>query len=65
MLTTAPAKRFGVQPTTGRVVVGQVADLVVLGRDPSNDVSAFADVQFTIRGGRVIYRRPLSHRAIP
>jgi len=58
MLSTAPAQRFGVQATTGRVAVGQIADLVVLGQDPGNDVSAFAAVQCTIRGGRVIYRRP-------
>ncbi len=58
MLTTAPAGRFGVQSTTGRVAVGQVADLAVLGRDPGSDVSAFASVQCTIRGGRVIYSRP-------
>ncbi len=65
MLTTAPAKRFGVQTTTGRVLVGQAADLVVLGRDPGDDVTAFADVQYTIRGGRVIYRRPFVDRAPP
>jgi imidazolonepropionase-like amidohydrolase len=58
MLTTAPAERFGVQDEKGRVAVGQTADLVILGQDPANDVTAFSNVQFTIRGGRVIYRRP-------
>lgn len=57
MLTTAPAQRFGVESDQGRVAVGQIADLVILGRDPANDVTAFADVQSTIRGGRVIYSR--------
>jgi imidazolonepropionase-like amidohydrolase len=58
MLTTAPAQRFGVLEEKGRVAVGQIADLVVLGQDPANDVTAFSNVQFTIRGGRLIYRRP-------
>jgi imidazolonepropionase-like amidohydrolase len=57
MLTTAPAQRFGVQAEQGRVAVGQIADLVVLGQDPATDVAAYSDVKFTIRGGRVIYRR--------
>jgi imidazolonepropionase-like amidohydrolase len=57
MLTTAPAQRFGVQAETGRVAAGQIADLVVLGQDPANDVTAFSNVEFTVRGGRVIYAR--------
>ncbi len=56
MLTTIPARRFGVQADVGRIAPGQIADLVVLGTDPANDVTAFADVQYTIRAGRLIYR---------
>jgi imidazolonepropionase-like amidohydrolase len=56
MLTTIPARRFGVQADAGRIAPGQIADLVVLGTDPANDVTAFADVQYTIRAGRIIYR---------
>jgi imidazolonepropionase-like amidohydrolase len=56
MLTTVPARRFGLQADQGRIAPGRIADLVVLGRDPANDVTAFSDVRYTIRGGRVIYR---------
>jgi imidazolonepropionase-like amidohydrolase len=57
MLTTAPAERFRVDLQFGRVAVGQIADLVILGSDPAADVVAFADVRQTVRAGRVIYSR--------
>jgi imidazolonepropionase-like amidohydrolase len=57
-LTTAPAERFGETLRRGRVAPGLDADLVVLGADPSADVTAFANVRYTIRGGRVVYRAP-------
>jgi imidazolonepropionase-like amidohydrolase len=57
MLTTAPAARFGVQANQGRIAVGQLADLVILDADPSDNVAAFTQVQCTIRGGRPIYSR--------
>ena len=57
MLTTAPARRFGVLQRTGSVEVGKAGDLVVLDRDPMTDVKAFAAVQATVRGGRVIWQR--------
>ena len=56
MLTTAPAGRFGVSEKTGTLEVGKAGDLVVLGRDPMADVTGFADVRVTVRGGRVIWR---------
>lgn len=31
---------------------------MVLGTDPAVDVSGFADVRYTIRGGRVVYSAP-------
>jgi imidazolonepropionase-like amidohydrolase len=57
-LTTAPAERFGETLRRGRVAAGLDADLVVLGGDPSADVTAFASVRYTIRGGRVVYAAP-------
>jgi len=59
-LTTAPALRFGEQKRRGRVAPGLDADLVVLARDPVEDVRAFAAVRLTIRAGRVIYQAPPS-----
>lgn len=54
-LTTAPAGRFGRDGAKGRVVPGMAADLVVLGTDPAGDVTAFSDVELTIRDGKVIH----------
>jgi imidazolonepropionase-like amidohydrolase len=54
-LTREPARRFTGQ--SGALTPGAPADLVVLDADPAADVTAFARVRYTIRGGRVIYRR--------
>ena len=58
MLTVAPAARFGVSAEKGTVEVGKDADLVVMDGDPMADVAAFARPKVTVRGGRVIWRRP-------
>ena len=55
-LTTAPATRFGVSATAGRVAAGQDADLVVLNSDPTHDIKAFSRVALTLRAGNIIYR---------
>ena len=57
-LTTSPAERFGHAARKGRIAVGLDADLVLLQRDPAQDVAAFADVKATLRNGRVIYNAP-------
>ena len=54
-LTAAPAERFGYAAHKGRLAPGMDADLVVLDDDPSTDVTAFARVRLTVRGGRTIY----------
>jgi len=57
-LTTVPAVRFGFAATTGRVAVGQDADLVVLNGDPTRDIGAFSRVALTLRLGNILYRDP-------
>lgn len=57
-LTTAPAVRFGFAATTGRVAIGQDADLVVLSGDPARDIRAFSRVALTLRLGNILYRDP-------
>jgi imidazolonepropionase-like amidohydrolase len=57
-LTTAPAARQGLERRLGRIEAGFDADLVVLRADPARAVSAFADVAYTIRQGRIIYQAP-------
>jgi imidazolonepropionase-like amidohydrolase len=55
-LTTAPALRFGASARLGRVFEGLAADLVVLQGDPLKDVGAFANVRYTLRDGRIVFR---------
>jgi imidazolonepropionase-like amidohydrolase len=57
MLTTAPVARLGLKDE-GRLAPGLPADLTVLSADPSSqNLSAFTQVRYTIRGGRVIFDR--------
>jgi imidazolonepropionase-like amidohydrolase len=58
MLTTVPAARFHVQNDKGRVAPGQLADLVLLGSDPAQNVANFSDVRLTLRSGRILYQKP-------
>jgi len=53
-LTTNPATFFN-HGRVGELAVGDDADIVVLGADPASDVRNFANVDFTIRMGKVIY----------
>jgi imidazolonepropionase-like amidohydrolase len=55
-LTTNPT-RFFKAAQTGVLVKGNDADLVVLDGDPASDVRNFARVDYTVRGGRVIYKK--------
>ena len=55
-LTTAPAERFGGSTLLGRIAVGWQADVVVLKGDPSKNIRALAEVEYTIRAGKIIYR---------
>jgi imidazolonepropionase-like amidohydrolase len=59
-LTTVPAARRGLENSVGRIAVGFDGDLVALRTDPARSVNAFADVAYTIRGGRTIYRAAAS-----
>jgi imidazolonepropionase-like amidohydrolase len=56
-LTTNPALRFKCAGRKGRIAKGTDADLVVLGADPAQAVTAFSNVRYTIRGGKVIYSK--------
>ena len=54
-LTTNPATYF--KAGDGRLAPGSDADLVVLAADPATDVRNFAKVDYTVRAGKVIYKR--------
>ncbi len=55
-LTTLPAARHGRGQRLGRIAVGLDADLVVLRSDPAQSVTAFANVAYTIRAGRILHK---------
>ena len=58
MLTTAPAELFDVGDHAGKVVAGMRGDLTILGEDPvSGDPEAFTNVRYTIRSGKVIWKK--------
>ena len=54
-LTTNPATYF--KAGAGELHVSGAADMVVLGADPASDVRNFAQVDYAIRAGNMIYKR--------
>jgi imidazolonepropionase-like amidohydrolase len=54
-LTTTPASFF--KAGNGELAKGADADLVVLSADPAADVRNLARVDYTIRAGKVIYKK--------
>jgi imidazolonepropionase-like amidohydrolase len=56
-LTTNPAQRFKYATRAGTIARDKDADLVVLDADPAQDVTAFSNVHYTIRAGKVIYSK--------
>jgi imidazolonepropionase-like amidohydrolase/ABC-type multidrug transport system permease subunit len=56
--TSAGADRLG-QKDLGRIAPGALADLVVLGSDPTRDVRAWRDVKAVYLGGLPVARAPL------
>jgi imidazolonepropionase-like amidohydrolase len=56
-LTINPAHKFSGDKVSGRVAPGMEADLVVLEGDPTRDIRVLARVRYTVRQGKVIYRR--------
>ena len=54
-LTTSPARRFKSSGHSGRIANGMDADLVVLGADPAQGVTAFSNVRYLIRNGKLVF----------
>ena len=55
--TAHSAAALGLAARTGTVVVGKEADLIVIERDPLEDIGALADVLVVVADGRVALRR--------
>ena len=64
-LMGAPAEWFGDSKRVGRIAPGFAADLVILEKDRSENVRAFAAVRYTIRDGKVIYKANIKQIALP
>ncbi len=56
-LTSVPARRFGMEATTGKLAVGMQADIVVLAGDPAQDIRALSNVMYTIRNGVILFNK--------
>ncbi len=58
MLTTAPVELFHMSQSEGKVMPGMRGDLTVLAKDPASGApEAFTEIRYTIRGGKVLWRR--------
>jgi len=55
--TTNTAELFGLSDRTGRIVEGLEADLIVLERNPLEDIGVVQDVLMVISDGKVIVQR--------
>lgn len=55
--TTVAAELLGVAETTGRLSIGQDADVIAVERNPLQDVAALQDVLLVISDGRVVLDR--------
>ena len=51
--TLATAVSIGIDELTGSIEVGKYADLLVLDRNPLNDLSALADPELVVAAGHV------------
>ena len=56
-LTINPVRRFDDPAQKGTIELGRQADLVILTADPRHASEHFANVQYTIRAGQIIYTR--------
>ena len=57
--TIAPATMLGVEDDVGTLEPGKYADIVAVGRDPVQDISALDDIRLVMKGGE-IYRNELN-----
>jgi imidazolonepropionase-like amidohydrolase len=54
------ARAIGIESTAGSITPGKLADLVILERDPTEDLANLKSIRFTMRHGQII--EPVSER---
>ena len=55
-LTSTPSQKFGFKNQFGRIAIGRNADFVVFEGNPQTDIKAIANVKYTVRNGKIIYK---------
>lgn len=55
--TRGAAHAIGVDDARGTVTPGKVADLVLVGADPSTDIRHTRDIRYVIQGGKVVFTK--------
>jgi imidazolonepropionase-like amidohydrolase len=58
MATGGSARALGMEASLGTIRENRAADIVVLNRDPSNDLDALRDVAFVMKGGDILWANP-------
>ncbi len=52
--TTSAARYLGVEEHLGTVEAGKLADLVLVDRDPTTDVSRLTEISMVVKGGQIV-----------
>ena len=60
--TRRAAELCGVGASTGTIAANKVADIIAVGRNPLDDISALREVSLVIKDGEVVVDRLAEHR---
>ncbi len=52
--TIEPATMLGAGDNLGSIDKGKLADLVIIDRDPTRDITALRTIRFVMKGGKVV-----------